>query len=48
VLVASGGFPERTIVEDFDWTASQQIAGNKAVYVAAAERLLSYRVGLAT
>ena len=37
VLVASGGFPERTIVEDFDWTASQQIAGNKAVYVAAAE-----------
>jgi N-acetylglucosaminyltransferase len=37
VLVASGGFPERTIVEDFDWTATQQIAGNKAVYVAAAE-----------
>jgi N-acetylglucosaminyltransferase len=37
VLVASGGFPERTIVEDFDWTASQQIAGNRAVYVAAAE-----------
>jgi glycosyltransferase involved in cell wall biosynthesis len=37
VLVASGGFPERTVVEDFDWTASQQIAGNKAVYVAAAE-----------
>jgi N-acetylglucosaminyltransferase len=37
VLVASGGFPERTIVEDFDWTATQQIAGNKAVYVAGAE-----------
>jgi len=37
VLVASGGFPERTIVEDFDWTATQQIAGYKAVYVAAAE-----------
>jgi glycosyltransferase involved in cell wall biosynthesis len=37
ILVASGGFPERTIVEDFDWTATQQIAGNKAVYVAAAE-----------
>jgi glycosyltransferase involved in cell wall biosynthesis len=37
VLVASGGFPERTIVEDFDWTATQQIAGKKAVYVAAAE-----------
>ena len=37
VLVASGGFPERTIVEDFDWTATQQIAGFKAVYVAAAE-----------
>jgi len=37
VLVASGGFPERTIVEDFDWTATQQIAGNRAVYVAAAE-----------
>jgi glycosyltransferase involved in cell wall biosynthesis len=37
LLVASGGFPERTIVEDFDWTATQQIAGNKAVYVAGAE-----------
>jgi N-acetylglucosaminyltransferase len=37
VLVASGGFPERTIVEDFDWTAAQQIAGNRAVYVAGAE-----------
>jgi glycosyltransferase involved in cell wall biosynthesis len=37
VLAASGGFPERTMVEDFDWTATQQIAGNKAVYVAAAE-----------
>jgi N-acetylglucosaminyltransferase len=37
VLVGSGGFPERTIVEDFDWTATQQIAGNKAIYVAGAE-----------
>ena len=37
ILLASGGFPERTIVEDFDWTATQQIAGHKAVYVAAAE-----------
>jgi cellulose synthase/poly-beta-1,6-N-acetylglucosamine synthase-like glycosyltransferase len=37
VLAASAGFPERTIVEDFDWTATQQVAGNKAVYVGAAE-----------
>lgn len=28
-----GGFPERTIVEDMDYTWSQQIAGNTAVYV---------------
>jgi len=28
-----GGFPERTIVEDMDYTWSQQIAGNRAVYV---------------
>src|SRR4051794_16016147 len=32
-LVAFGGFPERTIVEDMDFTWSQEIAGNKAVYV---------------
>ena len=37
VLVESGGFPERTIVEDFDWTATQQIAGRRAVYVGGAE-----------
>jgi N-acetylglucosaminyltransferase len=35
-LVAFGGFPERTIVEDMDFTWSQQIAGRKAVYVGAA------------
>jgi cellulose synthase/poly-beta-1,6-N-acetylglucosamine synthase-like glycosyltransferase len=35
-LVAFGGFPERTIVEDMDLTWSQQIAGRKAVYVGAA------------
>lgn len=28
-----GGFPERTIVEDIDYTWSQQIAGRRAVYV---------------
>lgn len=28
-----GGFPERTIVEDMDYTWSQQIAGKRAVYV---------------
>ncbi|MEV0400122.1 glycosyltransferase [Actinoallomurus sp. NPDC050550] len=33
MLVAFGGFPERTIVEDMDITWSQQIAGRKAVYV---------------
>jgi N-acetylglucosaminyltransferase len=33
-LVAFGGFPERTIVEDMDYTWSQQIAGRRAVYVA--------------
>jgi N-acetylglucosaminyltransferase len=32
-LVAFGGFPERTIVEDMDFTWSMQIAGRKAVYV---------------
>ncbi|MFI1962809.1 glycosyltransferase family 2 protein [Streptomyces pathocidini] len=36
VLVASGGFPERTIVEDMDYTWSRQIEGRKAVYVGAA------------
>lgn len=35
-LMAFGGFPERTIVEDFDYTWTQQIAGRRAVYVAAA------------
>lgn len=29
-----GGFPERTIVEDIDYTWSQQILGRRAVYVA--------------
>jgi N-acetylglucosaminyltransferase len=29
-----GGFPERTLVEDIDYTWSQQIAGNRAAYVA--------------
>ncbi|WP_405745747.1 glycosyltransferase family 2 protein [Streptomyces sp. NBC_01525] len=38
-LVAFGGFPERTIVEDMDYTWSQQIAGRKAVYVSAAVAL---------
>ncbi|GAA2071509.1 glycosyltransferase family 2 protein [Actinomadura alba] len=33
-LVAFGGFPERTIVEDMDYTWSQQIAGRRTVYVA--------------
>ncbi|GAA2611376.1 glycosyltransferase family 2 protein [Actinomadura fulvescens] len=32
-LVAFGGFPERTIVEDMDVTWSWQIGGRKAVYV---------------
>jgi cellulose synthase/poly-beta-1,6-N-acetylglucosamine synthase-like glycosyltransferase len=32
-LTAFGGFPERTIVEDMDFTWSQQLAGRKAVYV---------------
>lgn len=31
-----GGFPERTMVEDIDFTWSQQIAGRKAVYVSEA------------
>jgi N-acetylglucosaminyltransferase len=33
VLNQFGGFPERTIVEDMDYTWSQQIAGQRAVYV---------------
>lgn len=33
-LEAFGGFPERTIVEDIDYTWSQQILGRRAVYVA--------------
>ncbi|WP_312866190.1 glycosyltransferase family 2 protein [Streptomyces boluensis] len=32
-LIASGGFPERTIVEDMDYTWSRQIEGRRAVYV---------------
>ena len=35
-LVEFGGFPERTIVEDMDYTWSQQIAGKRAVYVGSA------------
>ncbi|HEX3830274.1 MAG TPA: glycosyltransferase family 2 protein [Sporichthyaceae bacterium] len=35
-LVEFGGFPERTIVEDIDYTWSQQIMGRRAVYVHAA------------
>ncbi|MCK7625551.1 glycosyltransferase family 2 protein [Streptomyces sp. RS10V-4] len=38
-LVAFGGFPERTIVEDMDYTWSQQIAGRRAVYVSGAVAL---------
>lgn len=34
VLLDFGGFPERTIVEDMDFTWSQQIAGRRARYVA--------------
>lgn len=37
VLVEFGGFPERTIVEDMDFTWSQQIAGHRAVYVGDAQ-----------
>lgn len=33
-LAEFGGFPERTIVEDIDYTWSQLIAGRRAVYVA--------------
>lgn len=33
-LRAFGGFPERTIVEDMDYTWSKQIEGRRAVYVA--------------
>ncbi|GAA2614347.1 glycosyltransferase family 2 protein [Streptomyces axinellae] len=32
-LVAAGGFPEATIVEDMDYTWSQQISGRRARYV---------------
>ncbi|MEV0385290.1 glycosyltransferase family 2 protein [Nonomuraea sp. NPDC050643] len=32
-LADFGGFPERTIVEDMDYTWSQQSAGHRAVYV---------------
>jgi cellulose synthase/poly-beta-1,6-N-acetylglucosamine synthase-like glycosyltransferase len=32
-LVDFGGFPERTIVEDMDYTWSVQIAGHRAMYV---------------
>lgn len=35
-LVAFGGFPERTIVEDMDYTWSRQLAGRRAVYVGSA------------
>ncbi len=35
-LAAFGGFPERTIVEDMDFTWSMQIEGRRAVYVGAA------------
>ncbi|MGW5816119.1 glycosyltransferase family 2 protein [Streptomyces noursei] len=38
-LVAFGGFPERTIVEDMDYTWSRQIAGRRAVYVSDAVAL---------
>ncbi|MFB4314270.1 glycosyltransferase family 2 protein [Actinomadura sp. 21ATH] len=36
VLLAYGGFPERTIVEDMDLTWTAQIAGHQARYVGAA------------
>lgn len=36
VLAEFGGFPERTIVEDMDFTWSAQLRGHRAVYVAAA------------
>ncbi|MEV5894197.1 glycosyltransferase family 2 protein [Nonomuraea fuscirosea] len=35
-LTESGGFPERTIVEDMDYTWSQQGDGHRAVYVSGA------------
>jgi cellulose synthase/poly-beta-1,6-N-acetylglucosamine synthase-like glycosyltransferase len=35
-LVAAGGFPERTVVEDMDHTWGRQLAGRRAVYVPAA------------
>ncbi|MDP9444955.1 MAG: glycosyltransferase family 2 protein [Actinomycetota bacterium] len=35
-LQGFGGFPERTVVEDMDYTWSQQIAGKRAVYVGSA------------
>ncbi|WP_327352544.1 glycosyltransferase family 2 protein [Streptomyces sp. NBC_01304] len=36
-LVAFGGFPERTIVEDMDFTWSIQIQGRRALYVSGAQ-----------
>lgn len=36
-LTDFGGFPERTIVEDFDYTWTKQIAGRRAIYVGKAE-----------
>lgn len=36
VVREAGGFPERTLVEDIDFTWTQQIAGRRAVYVAEA------------
>ncbi|MBA0052416.1 glycosyltransferase family 2 protein [Streptomyces sp. AJS327] len=35
-LMAAGGFPERTIVEDMDFTWTEQIAGRRARYVSTA------------
>lgn len=32
-LAAAGGFPQRTIVEDMDYTWSQQVAGRRARYM---------------
>lgn len=36
VLKDFGGFPERTIVEDMDYTWDRQIAGQRAVYISSA------------
>lgn len=33
-LLAFGGFPERTLTEDIDYTWSQQVAGRRGAYVA--------------